>query len=238
MKTCYIKQPAGLGDILFCQKIAVKIREKGYNVVWPVSNVYAYLNEYIDGVLFDDINKYTWFNDCGTNIVKINDNDDIYVPLQDADKSFKTESLMVSKYKFININHNDWSDYLTINRNHSREKQLMNELNVKIGDDYDVICNTFGTPPSTVTCDYMNNNIKNIVQQRKTVMMFNNVKYNVFDWIGVLENSNAIYTTDTCFIYLIEALNLGKQLFMYSRYTPPNFMHVEPILKRSWSLVK
>lgn len=237
MKTCYIKQPAGLGDILFCQKIAAKIKEKGYNVVWPVATVYSYLNNYIDGILFDDINKHSWLHNCGINTIKINDSD-IYVPLQDADKSFKNESLMVSKYKFINVSHDDWASYIVINRNYDREKQLMHELNIQSGDDYDIICNTFGTPPTTMTCDYMNNHIKGVIQKRKTVQMFNSSNYNVFDWIGVLENSNAIYTTDTCFIYLIEALNLGKQLFMYSRYTPPNFMHVEPILKRSWTLIK
>lgn len=237
MKTCYIKQPAGLGDILFCQKIATKIKEKGYNVIWPVASVYNYINNYIDGVVFDDINKYDWFNSCGINIVQINDNGDIFVPLQDADKSVKTDSLMVSKYNFININYDDWYNYLKINRNYNRENQLMGELNIQPGDDYDVVCNTFGTPPTTVACSYMDKHIKNIIQTRKTIQMFNSSKYNVFDWIGVLENSNTIYTTDTCFIYLIEALNLGKQLFMYSRYTPPNFIHVKPLLKRQWVFV-
>ena len=48
-KICIINQPAGLGDILFCQKIAhVALQEFGCDkVVWPVSEVYNYLHEYI-----------------------------------------------------------------------------------------------------------------------------------------------------------------------------------------------
>ena len=44
-KICLIRQPAGLGDILFCQKIADKIKSK-YNikVLWPVIDNYISLN--------------------------------------------------------------------------------------------------------------------------------------------------------------------------------------------------
>jgi hypothetical protein len=236
MKTCFIKQPAGLGDILFCQKIAAKIKEKGYQIVWPVANIYSYLNEYITGINFDDISNYGWFNECGTNIIKLQ-NDDIYVPLQDGDKHFLNESLMLSKYKFVNVDYSDWHKYLNISRNFDREQKLKNYLNIKPGSEYDVICNTYGTPPTTVECDYMNNHLQNIKLPRRTIKMFNSVEYNVFDWIGVLESSNTIYTTDTCFVYLIDALNLGQQLYMYSRYTPPNFMHIKECVTRPWKMI-
>ena len=49
MKTVLIKQPAGIGDILFCQKIAKVIQENTEykSVVWPVAPVYSYLEEYM-----------------------------------------------------------------------------------------------------------------------------------------------------------------------------------------------
>ena len=34
-KTCLIRCPAGLGDILFVQKIGRKLIDKGYEVYWP-----------------------------------------------------------------------------------------------------------------------------------------------------------------------------------------------------------
>jgi len=48
-KICLIKQPAGIGDIFACLKIAKTIQaETEYNrVIWPVASVYSYLNEYL-----------------------------------------------------------------------------------------------------------------------------------------------------------------------------------------------
>ena len=41
-----IYQPAGLGDILFCQKIAYKLIEYGYTVYWPMHK-YSWISQYI-----------------------------------------------------------------------------------------------------------------------------------------------------------------------------------------------
>ena len=46
-KICLINQPAGLGDILLCQKIANHVIELGYKVIWPVVDQYNYISEYI-----------------------------------------------------------------------------------------------------------------------------------------------------------------------------------------------
>jgi len=37
MKPCLIKQPAGIGDIFFCQKIARYMAYHGYQIIWPIS---------------------------------------------------------------------------------------------------------------------------------------------------------------------------------------------------------
>ena len=47
MPNCVIGQPAGLGDIIFCQKIADMFIQNGYTVWWPVVEQY-----------YDDVNKY------------------------------------------------------------------------------------------------------------------------------------------------------------------------------------
>ena len=48
MKICLIRQPAGLGDILFCQKIAKRIIEK-YNldIIWPVIPQFEWISQYL-----------------------------------------------------------------------------------------------------------------------------------------------------------------------------------------------
>ena len=39
-KVCLIRQPSGLGDIFFSQKIAQMWIDGGYKVVWPVEDHY------------------------------------------------------------------------------------------------------------------------------------------------------------------------------------------------------
>ena len=47
MKTVLIKQPAGLGDIFFCQKIANLFMEEGIRVVWPVQKQFLWILDYL-----------------------------------------------------------------------------------------------------------------------------------------------------------------------------------------------
>ena len=44
---CIIDQPAGLGDIFFCQKIGYHYQNQGYEIIWPVKSVYSYLSKYL-----------------------------------------------------------------------------------------------------------------------------------------------------------------------------------------------
>ena len=36
MKPCIIKQPAGIGDVFFLQKIAHVYRDYGCEIIWPL----------------------------------------------------------------------------------------------------------------------------------------------------------------------------------------------------------
>ena len=54
---CLINQPAGLGDILLCQKIACHLVNLGYEVIWPVVDYYNFITEYIKtpGITFYNV---------------------------------------------------------------------------------------------------------------------------------------------------------------------------------------
>ena len=52
MKPCLIKQPAGIGDIFFCQKIARYMAYHGYQIIWPISPDIIWIRDYIKGILF------------------------------------------------------------------------------------------------------------------------------------------------------------------------------------------
>ena len=53
-KICLIRQPAGIGDIFFTQKIAKDLISKGYEVWWPVIQQFEFIKDYIkvDGLKF------------------------------------------------------------------------------------------------------------------------------------------------------------------------------------------
>ena len=52
MKICLIKQPAGIGDIFFCQKIARYMMHHGYQVVWPLMPSISWVKDYIHDIYF------------------------------------------------------------------------------------------------------------------------------------------------------------------------------------------
>ena len=47
MKTCIIKQQAGIGDIFFCQKIAMYMRQHGYQIIWTGRPSIPWIRDYI-----------------------------------------------------------------------------------------------------------------------------------------------------------------------------------------------
>ena len=53
-KICLIRQPAGIGDIFFTQKIVNHFISQGYEVLWPVIEQFEFIKDYIkiDGLTF------------------------------------------------------------------------------------------------------------------------------------------------------------------------------------------
>ena len=143
---CIIRQPAGIGDILFTQKIAKLLLKKGdyKKIMWPVISEYNYLHDYIgtDNILFIDENHDFVFKEIyqsdsiemveyevtNGNFLDKGDHKVLYIPLQHADQcprallpDYRAHGQM--KYKYVGINHSDdehpwsnWVDYIIINR--------------------------------------------------------------------------------------------------------------------------
>lgn len=234
MKTCVIRQPAGLGDILFALKIAYKLKEKGYNIVWPVINEFAWINEYIEGINFCSLDSDFICKDKFSMTESIINNDELFVPLQDADRYFPNESVMIAKYLFVGLDYNNWQDYIKVKRNADKEQKLRDHIGMQDNIEYTLINNTFGSPPDSVECIHM----RNINASGPIIRMHNIPGFSVFDWMGVMERCNIIHTTDTCTIYLIETLKRKQELYMYSRFNPSNFFHVHKFLKKQWNFMQ
>lgn len=218
---CIINQPAGLGDILFCQKIGKLL---DYNVIWPTSPQYDYISSYIPSEikhvpyssLSDGIK--TIFNSSEYNITNINiDGEEyVYIPLTHSHISFPNTSVMESKYKFLNIDYDNWGEYFDIIRDSIRENTLINHLNIDLKSDYNLINLNFGTYPEFVK---YNKHVK-IENEYKNISMDFLGFDRLFDWIPIIENAQEIHTVNTSLVYIIEKLNIKGKLFMYNRNEP------------------
>jgi hypothetical protein len=239
---CLIRQPAGLGDIIFCQKIAKTLVDSGYDIIWPLAKHYSYLKDYIthpnisfviesDDFLYKDIYQNDGFNFVQTD-------DFLYLPLQRISHlMFENEkSMMIAKYKYCQMDYHDWTNYVSFSRNKEREDYIKNFLGIKHGEKYNFINNLYGTPPHTAKNE-------NIIPKND----FKNVYLNiydwdhVFDWLGVIEQAEEIHTVETSLCYLMKCIGL-KNVSIYERvpeknlrYDNPskNYLH-QPIFSDDW----
>jgi hypothetical protein len=239
MKYCLIRQPAGLGDIFFCQKIAKKIIEKhNWDIVWPIADVFKYLPTYIpnDRINYCSINsnfpnkEYFTFRNISVNV---NNDEFMYLPIQDASTILgKPENILRAKYEMIGLDCNDWADYFTFTRQIERENKLYYEwLGLKDNEEYVLVNNTFASPPNTETIS-----IPLTHEKRKVVLMKFFPDDNLFDWCKVIEKASAIHTVQTSLNYMAEKLTLKTdELFIYQRPGWKNFDYIEGIFKQKWN---
>jgi hypothetical protein len=241
MKTGLIRQPAGLGDIFFTQKIARILlnSKRADSIIWPVIKEYDYLSDYMvnDSVTFISEKEVFPFKEVyESNQLQIIENDNVlYIPLQHADMMIPNLSVMQVKYALCGLEYNDWKNYFSFKRNYEREKTLKDYL--KLGDEpYNLVNVNFGSKDYS----YLNNKRKGIDINNgyRTIEAGYFGFDNIFDWLGVLEGAVEVHTVDTVWCYLAEKLNL-KNLTVYSR-KPGNaefFKYVEGIFSPNWKYV-
>jgi len=239
---CLIRQPAGLGDIIFCQKIAKNLTDSGYDVIWPLAKHYSYVKDYIVSpkvsyvIETDDFPyKDTYLSDT-YNFIQTDDF--LYLPLQRVSHlMFENEkSMMIAKYKYCQIDYSDWTNYVSFNRNKEREEHLKNFLGIKNGEKYNFINNLYGTPPHTARNE-------NIIPKNSFKNIYMNIYDwdHVFDWLGVIEQAEEVHTVETSLCYLMKCIGL-KNVSIYERvsennlrYDNPskNYLH-QPIFSDDW----
>ena len=231
-KRALIKQPAGIGDIFFCQKIAKKIQDQGYEIIWPVIPEFLWIKDrVISSAQFIDINNdfknKVEFMSCDNIWCEINDESTI-LNLQVADKFFPG-CMMDAKYSAVELSFNNWSSYLHIKRDSRREQELIDYLQIR--DPFILVNRTYGSPPHTAVCK----NMQNISNKYPIVELSFIEGFNLVDWLGIIELSKEFHTVDTSIMYLIEAADLkdnNNKLHCYSRFTPPNFCNVSHLYKK------
>lgn len=232
-KICLIRQPAGIGDIFFTQKIAKNYIQKGFQVLWPVIPQFEYIKDYIkiDGLTF--INENSEFPhknvyNSGHSKPIMPSEDLLYLPLQFADRHIP-DSVMHAKYKILNIDFSDWVNYFEFERNLEREQKLIDYFGVN-DKEFVFVNRMYGSPPDSKPCIHMGNYTDSI---EMSYLGWDNL----FDWIGLLLKAKHIYTVETSLLYIITKLGI-KNVTVYSRHNPPSFHQVEHIFDKNLTLIK
>lgn len=215
---CLINQPAGLGDILVCLKIAKIYSERGYNVVWPIKDLYLdAVEKHIDADFVE------WH--CDSKYSRLAYSADLILNLDGATSRYPNMGIVDAKYAAAEIyDFDNWIDYFNLVRDLDKEKELTSLVKDKIKTKkYSLVNNNYGTPPNTLR--------KNIIPKTNydIVEMSLSPKYNIFDWIGVIENAAEIWTVDTCIHYIMDHPSIrlkAERLEMFSRYEPADFENV------------
>ena len=237
MRRCLIKQPAGLGDIIFCQKIADTFINNGYIVHWPViDEYYKAISEHMkkEGIVYckqaDDYPLKKHYETTATKPIMFS-NGDAFLPLVRADLHYPNQSVLHSKYKILNLEHHGWQDHFKFVRNKEREAALFYDvLGIRDGDRYSLVNLRYGSPPCVtkkkitfdLDCDKIEMSMEN--------------GYTIFDWCKVIENASQIYCVDTSLFYIIDMLDLAAtRLEAYSKFDPANYIHIEGLFNKPWN---
>lgn len=215
LKKCLFSQPAGAGDIFLLIKAAQHYTDLGYQVIWPLLPQLMYIKDYVI--------TPAEFIDISGSIPE----PDLYIDFQNADRIF-SGSVMEAKYKLIDLDYSDWVNYFHFNRNIEKENALFNHLNLE-GKKYTLVSKKYGTPPNFVSKEVYLEGDNEVIE----VDFISD--YNIFDWCKVIEEANQISMVETGFNFIIEKLNLkAEKMFMISKHTPPNFIHITNLFQKPW----
>ena len=93
MKPCIIKQPAGVGDVFFLQKIASIYRGKGHEIIWPLRDDIFWISQYIPEISWCTMSD--WMAGQGARLFDFagfaDTNDFIYIDASTADRTFNAD---------------------------------------------------------------------------------------------------------------------------------------------------
>lgn len=247
-KVCVIKQPAGIGDIFFCQKIAQSVRtETVYKkIIWPVASTYSYLKDYMiaEGVEFVDENSEFSYKEVYNlnSLYMVQTDDYLFVPLQTSDyvqKTCKCHNNHLAhghmKYDFCNVDYSDWKSYFNFKRDNKRENSLIEKVGLDITKPFNLINNNCGTYPNYGKREDLvpDNDYPNVYMD-----FYEGV--NLFDWTKIFENAVEIHTVETSTYYILEKLNL-ENVYIYAKPTPQNrandFSYMKDHCNKNWKYI-
>jgi hypothetical protein len=204
LKKVFIDQPKNLGDIIFVMAIAQYYYNLGHKVYFPVR--IAFLNPSIqknfpeiDFVLVDRFKEYSKYHNAN-----IFENDEfIYLncinilPMSDK---YLTYSFSVDMWRTIKIT-----------RDLQAEKELIKYLGIKPSEKFNLVNKNYAKSNMSTLSMNPNNDYRNILMEPIK-------KFNLFDWMGVIELSETIHTVHTSVHYILDLMpNITNEIHIYPR---------------------
>jgi hypothetical protein len=240
MKTCFIYQPQGVGDIVFIQKIVHHYKNLGYKIVFPLFEFYSWMIPYLktprvsfplmnndrslkDEFAFSDQFYYLMGStDALFRKPVIADN---FIYLSCGPSTTERDQMMTGKYSAADVDYQNWQSYVKLNRNEDKENKLFYDLlGLKDDTEYTLI---------NQSCSSHNIDIGPV--SNNSIYMTELPGYTVFDWLKVLEKCSRLITVDTSVPILAEVyLPKTTPCHLINRYTPPSFVDLPKIFKLNW----
>lgn len=237
MKRIGIIQPGRIGDIIISLPIAKHYADLGYNVVWPIAAPFIEpFTDAVDYVQFIPIRHENaldignWHKDAEW-ILKQFDCEKVLDMLYDFPGSSVVSHLWhQSKQNFDEYRYTSsgipfeekWN--LSINRNEKRELDLYDKLVTQ--DKYIVthLTSSAGTKSVTLSDEILND---------YQIINISPITNNIFDWCTILEKAAKLILVDSCFVNLVEQLDLNDNKVLI----PKGGTYQVPIVKTKWKVM-
>ena len=212
MKPCIIKQPAGVGDVFFLQKIAHTYRQKGHEIIWPLRDDIVWIADYIPDITWCKLSEWLQgpygklFNYGGFAETE----EFIYIDASTADRTFNTDPtrIMSAKFGLAGLDHKDWAKYFKFNRNREKERELYHDV-LGIKEDY-VYVNDITHTDLRKTSSLANHKCDYPVIENRVVDGFT-----LLDWTMVLQNAKEIHTVPTAVCFMVDVIDTEAEVFYY-----------------------
>ena len=233
MKPCLIKQPAGIGDIFFCQKIARYMMQLGYDVIWPVLPSISWIKDYIKDIDFptvEDEFPMKEINEQGAGYVL--ENTGAFISTATADMTHNDGKIMTSKYSMLGMDCDGWQDCFLFERNLDKENDLYyNILGLKDDSEYVFVSNLYNT--EVRDSKFISHEQFDIpVVELRVIDGFT-----IFDWSKVLEKAKKIYTVNTAINYLIDVLDTSYDEYVIYAHSEQNKTEIDYLFRKPHTML-
>ncbi len=230
-------QSRGIGDIVIALPIARWYNNEGYDIYWPiceefVSNVkdtVPWVNwipiAKDHGAFFYDVPMQK-FNELGIeNFICLYQSLTAHTELSSRPE-FQITKFDQLKYHAAQVPFLEkWNLSECITRDPEREQKLRNQLDIRDNEPY-VVVHLEGS-------DHRASYDPAWIPSGWRIIEVGTLTDSVFDWIGILENAQAIVAVDSIISNLVDQLGINNVVDSY--FIPRSHIHLTPVLGGPWT---